>query len=717
MSGLKKKLYKNSKGFTLAEVMIAVALIMILLGLSVPNIIKQQQSLKKMELDRTAEEIYLSLQDSFSNVRLIGRLSEAMKEAGADYQGDYPSDYIGRPEGSESKKFHSMASESDKMYKDFVETFSLKALGLPFVAEYTESGDVYSVFYTEDADIKAILSSAAASGNVGTLNSYRDDKKVGYYTTKTLENSFFKDDDSLKVFVDPIVDGEDLFMNINIENGLNYAGVCSNITYYVKYTSGGKSVEKTYNGSGAKVDEKGNLVLKVVLDSVDEDVHFYEEVAPGLAVGQVQAMVTDVTFKGLNGKTISMEPGTPTSNVFHPLFYFASNESNIHVSNARHLNNLRGEYFKPDTEDIKIYQADDIDVSKISQYGPIRNDALFSGETVYNGNGHLITGLNISTDDGGYAGLFAKLACTVERVEIMNPHVNVDANYVGALCGEISGGKIIRCGVRCEKEQADGCFVNGYGECTGGLVGLASKTEIKDSFAAVDVTGCGGFAGKLVNCDVEHCYSSGKVTAVGYPAGGFAAYASGNIRNCYTTSDVVSSGFCGGFAYEVSDVSTCNAYGRVWDGVHIYIDDESFAPFAVTGSAENCYFCVMPGYNDVICYCTEIGESYRGYSTTPTERKAYNYAQTLDKHAGVFPFDYMGISKDIPHYGDWPHGYILVNNDENTDQTHICHCIVTDCPCQDVQPHYLMDDICLADSCEYQKEKTETGGAGEDETT
>ena len=81
MSGLKKKLYKNSKGFTLAEVMIAVALIMILLGLSVPNIIKQQQSLKKMELDRTAEEIYLSLQDSFSNVRLIGRLSEAMKEA------------------------------------------------------------------------------------------------------------------------------------------------------------------------------------------------------------------------------------------------------------------------------------------------------------------------------------------------------------------------------------------------------------------------------------------------------------------------------------------------------------------------------------------------------------------------------------------------------------------------------------------------------------
>lgn len=716
MSALKRKLHKNSKGFTLAEVMITVAIIIILLGLSVPNIIKQQQSLKKMELNRTAEEIYLAVQNSFSNLRLNGSLEKAMQSASGDYNGNYPGDYLGKTDSD--KKFHSMASESDNMYKDYVETFSLKALGMPFAAEYTESGDVYSVFYTEDAGIKAVLSSAAASGDVGTLNSYRDDKKVGYYTTKSLENSFFEDADKLNVSVPAVTDGDKLYVDINIANGLSYAGVSSNIKYKVEYKSSGTTVEKEYNGLGAKLDGDGNLVLRIMLDSLEDNVHF-KDVVPGLPSGRKVTMtVKDVTLSGVGDKTITMETGTAVTAEFNPLFVIANDgSSKIGVSYARHLNNLRSEYFTPDANtNYTIEQANDIDVSSISQYGPIRNDALFSGKTVYNGNRYQITGLNLSIDDGGYAGLFAKLACTVKNLAIINPHVSVSAGHVGALCGEITDGKIDSCHVFCDKEQADSCYVNGYGECTGGLIGYAKNTTITESFAAVDVNGCGGFAGKLDACTVEHCYSSGKVTAVGYPAGGFAAYASGNICNCYTTSDVVSSAECGGFAYEVSGVTSCNAYGRVWDGANIYIDDDAHAPFAVIGSASKCYFLVMPNYNDVIGDGEPaIGEKYYlSYITEPTSRKAYNYSVSLDEHANVFPFDFLGIEAD--HYGNWPHGYIdpVKTGELADDDTHSYRCIVEACGRIEEQPHNYLDELCL--TCNHIKTDTENGGLNDEET-
>lgn len=718
MQTIKKKLHNNSKGFTLAEVLIAVALIVILLGLSVPGIVKQQKSLKKMELDRTAEEIFLSMQDSFSNVRLNGRLKEAMKLAGGDYYGAYPGDYLGKAESSD-KKFHSMSSGTDNMYKKYVETFSLKSLGMPFAAEYTEDGDVYSVFYAEDQDVKSALFAAASSGDVDTLNSYREDEKVGYYTTKSLENTFFIDEEELNVYVPMIKDGDSLYADIHIKNGLNYAGISSNITYMVSYTSGGKKIEKTYNGSAARLNGEGDLVLSIKLDSLEDNIHFYNDVAPELPVGQqVKMTVENVVLKAADGKTtINMATGASHEVTFNPLFTITNTSAaSIEISCARHLNNLRSDYFSLDAKTASnISQTEDIDVSAVSKYGPIRNDNLFSDGTVYNGNGHKITGLNISEDDGGCAGLFAKFACTVKDVSIYNPHVSVSADCVGALCGEIAGGKILNCRVLCDKEQADGCYVNGYGEFTGGLIGLASNTEIKDSFAAVDVTGCGGFAGKLAGCDVEHCYSSGKVTAVGYPAGGFAAYAiDGNVRNCYTTSDVISSANCGGFAYEVSGVSSCNAYGRTWDGGNIYIDvDNGFGPFAVSGSAADCYFLVMPGYNDVIGDHTDIGEKYeKDYRTSPGDRKAWNYTESLDKHANVFPFESLGITND--HYGNWPHGYITFLKDKVDDETHSYQCIAEGCGLIDKQPHNYSDNLCL--TCDHQKTDTENGGGGSEET-
>ncbi len=711
MSGLKKKLYKNSKGFTLAEVMIAVALIMILLGLSVPNIIKQQQSLKKMELDRTAEEIYLAVQNSFSNLRLNGTLEKAMQSASGDYDGNYPGDYIGRPATGESKKFHSLSSATDLMYRNHIETASLKSLGLQFAVEYTESGDVYSVFYAEDPEIKSTILEAGRGGEVSVLDAYRNHNKAGYYSTKTLENTYFKDQDKLKVSVSTVTGGDRLSVDVIIKDGLNYAGVSSNIQYEIEYSDGANKETKTYSGSGAKLDSAGNLVLTLVLDSLEDNVHFYKDIATTLTQGKnVGLTVKNVDLTGVDGKIIKMDPEGSKRAEFNPLFDLGSTDGYVVITCPRHMNNLREAYFTP--EEGKAYhinQKADIDVSSIIGEGPIRNDKLFADKTVYDGELHCINGLYLSKADNGCAGLFAKLSCEMDNLYIVNPHVSAEAENVGALCGLLTNGKILNCGVRCARMEAANCYVNGTGEFVGGLIGSASQSDISESYAAVDVGGTGGFAGSVSNCTVSHCYSSGVVTSNGNFAGGFAAYATGDISNCYTTSDVISDTGCGGFAYQVSGVKTCNSYGRVWDGNNIYVSNTSvYGPFAVSGTASNCYYYVLPGYNEEIEDTLDfsIASPYEGgyiRERGVLGRVAEAYADSLYAHANAgtvtFPLDSLGIVNE--HYGDFPHCYDVQLR--CNDETHTFGCSFEGCNCTDVQPHNIVDYLCH--TCGYEEPK------------
>lgn len=94
-----KKLFfrKNNKGMTMAEVLIVVAIIGVLMGLAIPNIMQQQRNLKKMELDKTAKEIYLSVQNSFITLDRNGHLNEAINgkllESGSEQKDvAYPND-------------------------------------------------------------------------------------------------------------------------------------------------------------------------------------------------------------------------------------------------------------------------------------------------------------------------------------------------------------------------------------------------------------------------------------------------------------------------------------------------------------------------------------------------------------------------------------------------------------------------------------------------
>lgn len=702
----------------MAEVLIVVAIIGVLMGLAIPNIMQQQRDLKKMELDRTAKEIYLSVQNSFVTLSRNGHLNEAINgkllEGGgiegkdASYVSDaLPSDYSGDFKGI----FYTFYSgdDSSRLYKNYLETGSLKALGCDFVAEYTSNGDVYSIFYAEDAKTAAALKSAGLTADLKALNSFRDNEKVGYYSSLTLSDRYDPD----AAYLDEVVLGEveddlvnnELSVKIKIKDDDSLYGANPGVKYTLDFSVGENTYKKTIETNTTSLNrEDGYLVYKLVLDSLPNNVHFYRDVVDNAFAGNGSIVTLSLDSVNVNTskEVIAMKASDRAIRNFNPLHYVltSSAEGNIGISSARHLSNLDEEFYDASgVSEANINQMADIDASPISK--AIRNDKLFVSGTKYEGANYDITNLNITSADADYAGLFAEFnGCEVRNLEFIDPHVSASAEYTGVLCGKVAGGSIFNCGSRRSSggnkdNPGDYWNVTGTSNC-GGLIGYASGVNVSQSYAAVNVQGDGGFAGSLLNSIVSYCYSSGVVENRSSYAGGFAASVSGTISNCYTTSDLIGGNNLAGFAYICNGANECDAYGRVGDELKCYelyyTEDNTFFGFASEGSVSDCVYYTLPGYNDFVAYNTlglGLGEQI-GYNMEPT-RAGYYYTDTLRGHGG-FPFEAEGFIN--PHYGDWPHYYSVVAAVDAEYHRYICY------KCQnEYTEEHLPGDVC--DICGY----------------
>ena len=81
-NAIKKRL--DRKGFTLAEVLVTVAIILILAGVTFVSVAQYQKNLRLMEMDGTAKEIFIAAQNHLSVAQASGdfdRLAEEAKSA------------------------------------------------------------------------------------------------------------------------------------------------------------------------------------------------------------------------------------------------------------------------------------------------------------------------------------------------------------------------------------------------------------------------------------------------------------------------------------------------------------------------------------------------------------------------------------------------------------------------------------------------------------
>ena len=237
--GFKKRYRKKySKGFTLAEMLITVAIMLILCGFGFVAILIHQRGLKRMEMDETAQEIFIAAQNHLTAAQASGQweqfLKATAKESASGNRGTKlsytPSDYTAdEVQETELHKGERHFTGADGTFYCFTENYGASSAGqadsaqesieenaqsetqisskvsmieeilLPegaidetlrgnhFYVEYDANGTIYGVFYT-DADHE-ITAEDVQSDNLRTDAKARRDYKdasgkrviIGYY--------------------------------------------------------------------------------------------------------------------------------------------------------------------------------------------------------------------------------------------------------------------------------------------------------------------------------------------------------------------------------------------------------------------------------------------------------------------------------------------------------------------------------------------------------
>ena len=196
-----RRYHKNSNGFTMAEMLITVAIIVILCGFGFVAVIAHQRNLKRMEMDETAQEIFIAAQNHLTAARASGQWSSFLEKTAAEGQDGSRGTAISY-ERSDYDKASDADAESRKFYYFTTENTAVKneaeALILPegsidetlrghhFYVEYdAASGTVFGVFYTDsDHPITEVDAKAVSRTEPNDRRDYKADGKrtiIGYY--------------------------------------------------------------------------------------------------------------------------------------------------------------------------------------------------------------------------------------------------------------------------------------------------------------------------------------------------------------------------------------------------------------------------------------------------------------------------------------------------------------------------------------------------------
>lgn len=195
-------------------------------------------------------------------------------------------------------------------------------------------------------------------------------------------------------------------------------------------------------------------------------------------------------------------------------------------------------------EDKNIYLNCDLDMSDFEGFMPLGSaDDSYSG--IFDGNGHVITGINFETDKDN-SGLFGVVTGTVKNLGIENSSFKTSGKNAGAFAGTLKG-----------KAKLDFCY--------------ASDSNDDESVVCAEKGYAGGLVGNAVgeNVEISNCYSTIKVETDGdYLGGLLGSGRSVTCKACYSISKLESDGdnpdkksaYCGALTGRADDVTMNNCY-------------------------------------------------------------------------------------------------------------------------------------------------------------
>ena len=383
-----RKRISGRKGFTLAELLVVVAIILILAGFGFVAVNRYQKRLKRVEMDNVAREIFVAAQNHLTASRAAGFWDGyvAQMEKGSSNQASNQdfSSKLGKPvgKGSTDKQYvadqenrnaeassGASAKSSDNVLKILLPYAAVDETlltdGKYYVHYDAATASVLDVYYT---DKDTIPEYDKLNSNAKNNVSYRTEHGVGWYGTDAIPDT--KPQSELKAPVMAVRNAESLVVYIIDPNYKQFkSGVQLEIAQTGQDGKKTGTVEKnlTLNstGSGLKMGgdspsgfvqvqhvtdadnkpitladgstAKDYMLYAVVLDSITrKDGHFSQLFAnTGLVPG------ADITVTA----TVSSEQasGDAKSSVTTNSLFEALNGEKALISNARHLENLSGD--------------------------------------------------------------------------------------------------------------------------------------------------------------------------------------------------------------------------------------------------------------------------------------------------------------------------------------------------------------------------------------
>lgn len=706
---------KGKAGFTMSELLIVVAIVIVLFAVAVLSLVAIQKNLRQKELDSKAEILYVAAQNRMSELRAGGYESlyqyDENKDNGVAKVGLIPLD------APEEDAEDAIAKDTlcYVVSTDRVEVGKAAASVLPessvdaelwnnhWVIEYDpESGSVYSAFYSEEE-----ITSGDASTTLPTyLNRMRvrqtrlhNGAKIGYYGGARVISGTT---DTLKP-------------DISIDNRekLTATFYCNNpyadeLTFNIKVSDGQNEYVKVVKYNELRQLNSKTWYYTWVMDSLEsEKTRFYNQTDHKLACGtditvtlSVESQNANVDGKSYTRKTNSLFRYAEDTPAGTALIAYGRHLQNLdeasHVSDtitgAVQVSDLSFADDTADNEDwYSFYGNGDGDTS----FTPITNKNLKS----YDGYSEVdnvklyssISNLHIKkAAQNGDAGLFSTFNGEIKNVTLTGMKIDGGQN-VGALIGSVSDTvKITNTRVYLSSKKGDLADIETVdspekvrpwleGKVVGGLIGMVTKTgsvSVTDSSAST-VIRADGAAGGLIGAvyhaaTITDSYADCYLTAD--RTGGLIAKAEGGSEVAATgTSITLKDFYAAGY-----QTATVDAFGLVGGSNVIATGGYSACVYNVEENAKVHSTVNAMGSASNVYYLTDGGLSEGGTSkwendnqTTPKTYKELSesgFAKEISKAftsssgAATFPYNLMdqGLTyytyprlEKLNHYGDW----------------------------------------------------------------
>lgn len=701
---------RKNKGFTLTEILVTVAILVILMSLATVSFVALRRNLRQKELDAKAEIIYAAAQNRMAELRAAGYGDSFAlnSDRGVAKLSIPPCDIQEDAEQEEPTFYYVKAldktTQSSAARLLLTETAVDRDLwGSQWIIEYNaDTGLVYAVFYSEEKTGSSYLTDSFYGSedyrdNMRIRsNRLSDGARIGYYGGDlTRINGTYLLHPTIE-----IVNNEKLTAKFSCVSPDLGNGFTPRLTFQVTIADQKDPTKKVTRTLSTTAAGNGLYTADMILDSLEDTGKKFSQQFPDLVPGNNIAVTLSVTAD--DSRVDKANYTVYTNSLF--AYEKGGSETVARIAYRRHLQNLDTATSNVDPKVTSAILLNDLSYKDPAggyySFKPITNEYLdsFSGRDNSTESGVFsIKDMYIRTTD--YGGLFAKYNGEVKDLVMSNTRVASGTGYAGALIGWVDGNtelenvRVYLSDLSVTKYKTAG-EVPGYinGTYAGGLVGLVDtgkELRVTSSASATTVAAAnaaGGLAGLVrgtlnVNTAYTDCYLNSRRTGglVGAAPVG-RIYATGFYTAGYQVATTQAAGILpgalkeGSFHYGYTAVSyTVPAGGSIYTTAG---NGKVYKVYTTTrnalGESSTAVLYDIPGTGSVTSkelssaeFANSLSNAFRfqvGGDTTP-----YNL---LDQGLTTYPYPML---KSIPHYGDWEEnaeGWNFVYFEEYADGTY-----------------------------------------------